>query len=1062
MSIRIHALAKKLDTSSADILAFLKEIGIEAKNSLSGLSEEEEKLTVEAWKKKKEKPARSAQQVDTPQLRTGRKTGEKVPVLPSKKQAEQSVKDGSSPQENPEIQVNETQPETTAESDTAVETPPDVSEVKPEPVQDTAVSATASKTVSETESSIAAEVEQNESAAEQTAEEQSAGTADDSKKIPTLAAPIGFVDLSTVDSRTDLRRGRGKDRKKNKDNKKDKEPQEEKKEKTKPESGSAKKPHQDRRNESGRGDTKRQQQTPKTPVAMGFTEAGYAAATRGKDYVAPMRRILDKNKEGGGTESGKSGRTMGTGVHLAAVPQARVPVTPAAKEPAAMKPVMKLTKEIREAAAAGNTDKVESLIREAADEQRSREDKLKGIGGDKKLKKGRGQKGIPDVIPAAVDDNLPKKAKKGFKEAEFPVEERRKRKSSHRSRNKDDYDEEGVLLPNKLHRLKIRGRAVNTAAARKTDVILQLPCTVKQFSESTGVAVAVLIKKLLGLEAGLMTINSALDKDTVELLAAELNVHVEIRDHITLEDELAEDIFEQEDPAETLKQRPPVVTVLGHVDHGKTTLLDKILHLDVVSGEKGGITQHIRAYRVKMENGSDITFVDTPGHEAFTEMRARGANCTDIVILVIAADDGIMPQTEEAISHAKAAGVPIIVAVTKIDLPGINDDKIQRIFQDLAARELTPSEWGGDVEIIRCSGITGQGIDELLSMIQLIAELHNLRANPDRPAVGVALEASLQAGKGVVCKVLVQKGTLRPGDIVLCGTAYGRVRLMQDSMNPRILVKEAAPSTPVNLIGLDVVPDAGSSFCVVDDISKARTIAEQRHYSVRSSELDGSRSHVTLETLYQRISDAQTIQTLNIIVRADVRGSIEAIKKELGKLEHPEVRIRILQATVGGITEADVQLADASDAVIVGFNVVPDEKARLLADKKKIQIRRYDIIYDLANDIRAALEGMLKPLEQVKELGRAAVQRVFSISRLGSIAGCRVISGTIERDCKVRVIRESRIIGEYPLESLKREKDDVREVRDGYECGIKLRGFNDLKEGDILETYKIEEISRTF
>jgi translation initiation factor IF-2 len=489
---------------------------------------------------------------------------------------------------------------------------------------------------------------------------------------------------------------------------------------------------------------------------------------------------------------------------------------------------------------------------------------------------------------------------------------------------------------------------------------------------------------------------------------------------------------------------------------------DKILHLDVVSGEKGGITQHIRAYRVKMENGSDITFVDTPGHEAFTEMRARGANCTDIVILVIAADDGIMPQTEEAISHAKAAGVPIIVAITKVDLPGINDDKIQRIFQDLAARELTPSEWGGDVEIIRCSGITGQGIDELLSMIQLIAELHNLRANPDRPAVGVALEASLQAGKGVVCKVLVQKGTLRPGDIVLCGIAYGRVRLMQDSMNPRILVKEATPSTPVNLIGLDVVPEAGSSFCVVDDISKARMVAEQRHYSVRSSVLDGARSHVTLETLYQRISDAQTVQTLNIIVRADVRGSIEAIKKELGKLEHPEVKIKILQATVGGITEADVQLADASDAVIVGFNVVPDEKARLLADKKKIQIRRYDIIYDLANDIRAALEGMLKPLEQVKELGRAAVQRVFSISRLGSIAGCRVIAGTIERDCKVRVIRESRIIGEYPLESLKREKDDVREVRDGYECGIKLRGFNDLKEGDILETYKIEEIARTF
>ncbi|MDR1291352.1 MAG: translation initiation factor IF-2 [Planctomycetaceae bacterium] len=640
------------------------------------------------------------------------------------------------------------------------------------------------------------------------------------------------------------------------------------------------------------------------------------------------------------------------------------------------------------------------------------------------------------------------------------AEEKRRIRVKKRSRHSGEYEDDSSMnTPRQLRRVKSRnGKAVSTAAPRKNNLIIHLPCTVKQFAEQTGTTLAIVIKKLLELKVQ-MQLNSQLDVEAVELLAEALGIQVQIKENVSLEDRLVTTLFEQEDDPDSVQPRPPVVTVLGHVDHGKTTMLDNILKLNVVSGEKGGITQHIRAYRVKMENGSDITFVDTPGHEAFTEMRARGAGCTDIAILVVAADDGVMPQTEEAISHAKAAGVPIIVAINKIDLPGVNPD---RVLQELAANDLIPEEWGGDVPVVRCSGLTGLGLDKLLETIQVMAEILELRANPDRTAIGVALEAELQSGQGAVCKVIVQKGTLRAGDVVLCGTAYGRVKAMYDTLDTKKQVLEATPSTPVNLVGLDVAPGAGSRFCVLEDVSDARMIAEQRQVELRKNELAEVQAHVTLETLFQRIKDSHTVQTLNVIIRADVRGSIEAIRKELDKLSHPEVKIKVLQATVGGISEADVHLADASDAIIVGFNVVPDENARVMAERKKIQVRRYDIIYNLTNDIKKALEGMLKPVEHVKELGRAMVQQVFVISRIGAIAGCRVISGNIERDCKVRVIRESRIIGEYPLDSLKREKDDVKEVREGYECGMKLKGFNDLKEGDILETYKIESVARTF
>ena len=592
---------------------------------------------------------------------------------------------------------------------------------------------------------------------------------------------------------------------------------------------------------------------------------------------------------------------------------------------------------------------------------------------------------------------------------------------------------------------------------RKNDVVIETPCSVRQFAETTGLSVPIVIKKLM--ELGYMTnLNQSLDTEILELLIVAFELKATVKQEATLEETYVDAAFDVEDPPESLVPRGPVVTFLGHVDHGKTSLLDRILNLHVVQGEKGGITQHIRAYRVDARGGS-VTFVDTPGHQAFTEMRARGANVTDVAVLVVAADDGVMPQTEEAITHARAAGVPIIVALNKMDLPGVNRDKV---IQDLASNDLMPSEWGGDVEIVETSALTGMGVDNLLDTLLMVAELHELKANPNRPALGVVLEASMKSGEGVVCTALVQKGTLRPGDVVLCGSSYGRVRSMTDTLDVHKRMTEAGPGVPVSITGLDVAPDAGSRFVVLDDIAVARQIAEERAQRAHEIELAGAPSHVTLESLFDRINSAKTQQTLNVIIRADVRGSIEAIRKELGKLEHPEVKLKILQATVGGISEADVQLADASDAIILGFNSVPDEGARALAEAKKVQIRRYDVIYKLSEDIRAALEGMLKPEEQVKELGRALVQRTFNITRVGTIAGCRVLFGSIERDCHVRVIRNSRVIGEYLLETLKRERDDAKEVREGYECGVKLKNFNDVKEGDVLEAYKIEEVARTF
>lgn len=645
------------------------------------------------------------------------------------------------------------------------------------------------------------------------------------------------------------------------------------------------------------------------------------------------------------------------------------------------------------------------------------------------------------------------------------VSQARAERAKKKIRGPEDIEEEGrseVDDRRAAKRKTLVRRGNNTAAPRKEKSALELPCSIRNFSEATGVTAAKVLKSLMGM-GKMLNINAALDEETAFMLAADLGVEVEFRKPESLENEMIQQIENREDSEDDLVQRPPIVTFLGHVDHGKTSLLDYMIGTKIVSGEAGGITQQIRAYQVN-KDGKMISFVDTPGHEAFTEMRARGANVTDIAVLVIAADDGIMPQTEEAISHAKAAGVPIVVALNKIDLPGANADRVKTQMTQFG---LTPSEWGGDVEVVPTSAITGQGMDMLLDTLLTVAELHDYRANPKREAVGVVLESGQASDRGVIAKVIVQNGTLKVGDIVVCGAAHGRVKAIYDSLRPNKMVKDAGPSTPVNITGLDTPPNAGDRFYVIDDIAKAREIAASRADTSRTQSLSGATTKVSFADFQEllqsgKLGKKEDKVQLNLIIRADARGSLEAIEKEISKLEqHPEVDIRILQKSVGGITVADVTLAHASQGVIVGFNVIPDEQARGLAEERQVEIRRYDIIYKLAEDIKAIVEGRLRPEEKVIELGRALVKQVFSISRVGAIAGCYVAQGAIERGCRIRVNRDGRTIGDYALDSLKRHKDDAKEVPRGMECGIKLVGFNDIKPDDVLEAYKIEEVART-
>ena len=545
------------------------------------------------------------------------------------------------------------------------------------------------------------------------------------------------------------------------------------------------------------------------------------------------------------------------------------------------------------------------------------------------------------------------------------------------------------------------------------------------------------------------SVSDVVDYDTAALVAMELGCKVEKEVIVTVEERLIDD---HEDKPEDLVPRAPVVVVMGHVDHGKTSLLDYIRHANVVSGEAGGITQHIGAYTVDV-NGSPITFLDTPGHEAFTSMRARGAMVTDIAILVVAADDGIMPQTIESINHAKAANIPVVVAINKMDTVGANPDRIK---QQLTEYDLVPEEWGGDTIVCPISAKTGMGIDNLLENLVVLAEVQELKANPNRAAKGTVIEARLDKGRGPIMTVLVQNGTLKAGDIIIAGTAVGRVRTMINDKGQR--VTEAGPSTPVEISGLSEVPSAGDVFNAVADERMARELAEERRVQQMNNSMGGTKK-VSLEDIFSQIKSGE-MKTLNIIVKADVQGSAEAVKSSLEKISNDEVRVKVIHSAVGAINESDVMLAATSGAIIVGFNVRPDNAARDSAARSNVDMRMYRVIYDCINEIEAAMKGMLAPQFKEVIIGHAEVRETYKVSKVGTVCGCYCTDGKIQRGCEVRVLRDNIVIHEGELASLRRFKDDVKEVASGYECGMQVEKFNDIKIGDVIECFVMEQINR--
>jgi len=602
-----------------------------------------------------------------------------------------------------------------------------------------------------------------------------------------------------------------------------------------------------------------------------------------------------------------------------------------------------------------------------------------------------------------------------------------------------------------------RQNVASHPAQRPTHVEIVAPITIRQLSQAIGVQAGKLLGKLLSQNI-IVTVNQTIEDDVAQLLAEENGIELVIKQRESLLQLMVRKYAELKASAPT-QGRPPVVTVLGHVDHGKTSLLDKIRSANVAAGEAGGITQHIGAYTVAIA-GSDgktkrVTFLDTPGHQAFTAMRARGANMTDVVVLVVAADDGVMPQTVESINHAKAAGVPIVVAMNKIDKPEARPD---RVLGQLAENGLNPAEWGGETEVVRTSATTGQGVRELIEYLDYVASLRELKASPTLPASGRVIEAFMDPNRGAVARVLVQDGTLRVGDTLVCGATSGRVRSISDDKNQPIA--EAGPATPIEVIGLDAAPTAGESFYVVNDISQAKAIAEEQAVAVRESEM-ARRNKVTLDNLFDTIKQGE-VRELNIILKADVQGSVDVLRKVVTEELSKEVQVKLLHAAVGGITESDVLLADASGAMIIGFSVTPDESARKLAERNGVEIRLYRIIYEISDDIRKALAGMLSPEKQDQVVGRAEIRKVIRVTKIGSIAGCMVTDGALNRSNKYRLIRDGVVVVEnLALDSLKRFKDDTKEVRSGMECGLKLAGYDDIKVGDRLEAYKTIDVART-
>ena len=588
-----------------------------------------------------------------------------------------------------------------------------------------------------------------------------------------------------------------------------------------------------------------------------------------------------------------------------------------------------------------------------------------------------------------------------------------------------------------------------SAVDRKLEITV--PITVKAFCEETGIKVNLVIKKLME-QGAIVTINHILDEPMVSYLSAEFKRDVTIVKEKTAEDQ-AQAIVDVKDDPKDLVPRAPVVTFMGHVDHGKTTLLDSIRQTKVASKESGGITQHIGASKVATKDGKHVVFLDTPGHEAFTAMRARGAKATDVVVIVIDSADGVMPQTEEAINHAKAANVKIVVALNKIDKPGSNPNKVKG---QLAAIGLQPQDWGGTTEAVEVSGLTGQNVDGLLEILALESEMLELKANPKRSATGVVLEARKTDDRGVVATILVQNGTLKKGDVILAGKGYGRTRAMIDDKGRQ--VAEAGPATPVEVTGLVGVPDAGDVFQVVPDYSHAKEVAEERGRKAREAQLN-ERQHVSLENLFQKINSGN-MKEVRVILKVDVTGSLEVLKQALPALSTDEVKLNLLHFAVGGITEGDILLADASDALVIGFHVDTEPRAEELAKDRGVEIKTYTVIYQAIEEMKAALEGLLEPELVEAKQGHASVKEVFRISRVGAIAGCMVLDGKIVRNSQVRLIRDQKVVHTGKIETLKRFKDDAKEVAEGYECGIKIGGHDDIRKGDIIEAFEVQKVAR--
>ena len=622
-----------------------------------------------------------------------------------------------------------------------------------------------------------------------------------------------------------------------------------------------------------------------------------------------------------------------------------------------------------------------------------------------------------------------------------------KQKTKVKPKKQPQVEENDTFLKDKKEIYKHREKLMtNEAKADESIVLYKENMTVKELADSINVAPSELIKKLMGL--GIMTtLNNSLSFEVAEILVLEYDK--------TLKREESADIsnfenFEIIDDEADLVERPPVVTIMGHVDHGKTSLLDAIRNANVVSGEAGGITQAIGAYQVEI-NGKKITFIDTPGHEAFTEMRARGASVTDIVIIIVAADDGVMPQTKEAIDHAKAAGVPIIVAINKMDKPDANPD---RVLTELVEYGITPEEWGGDTIVSRISAKTHDGIPELLENILLISEMAELKANPHRYASGAVIESRLDKQIGSVATLLIQNGTLRLGDPIVVGTSFGKIRTLKNDRGQDII--EALPSTPVEITGLNEPPQAGDKFMAFETEKQARSIAEER--KLRAREKDTNRSGMTLDDLFGRIQEG--IREINVILKTDVNGSCEAVKKSLEKIEVEDVRVKVIRSGVGTITESDVTLAKASDAIIIGFNVRPNAKTVETAKENGIEIRLYDIIYKVVEDMEAAMKGMLEPVYEEKVNGTLEIRQIFKFSKVGNIAGCHVMDGVIKANSNARLIRDGVVVYNGKIASIQREKDQAKEVTKGMDCGITLENYQDIKENDIIEAYELIEIKR--